>query len=65
MIPRIESTALEWAYDARYLRRPRNPAIPVRPQEATRDIEDRIILSPAALRLLDQSARLARRGDET
>jgi hypothetical protein len=63
VIPRIDRTALEWAFDARYLRPPRARGTPAPAPTPPRDLEDRILLSPAALRLLDQAGRLARRGE--
>lgn len=63
MIPRIERTALEWAYDARFLAPRRTSALQARAPGLPRYLEDRITLSPAALRLLDQAHRLARRSE--
>lgn len=63
MIPRIERTALEWAYDARYWAPRRMPALQSIAPGVPRDLEDKVVLSPAAQRLLEQAERLARRGD--
>lgn len=58
MIARLDRTALEYAFDGRYLWPHRKAAPTVSAQVLPRDLSDRIVLSPAALRLLDQAARL-------
>jgi hypothetical protein len=63
MISRLDRTALEWAYDARYLTPRRSIAPPASAPPAPRDLNDKIVLSPAALRLLDQAQRLAQRSE--
>jgi len=61
VIARLDRTALEWAYDARYLVPRRTRAVSLRAPVMPRDLEDRIQLSPAAVRLLEQAVRLSRR----
>ena len=58
MIPRVEAPGFGWAADVWHMppRRPRVQATAI--AHVPRDLTDRIVLSPAALRLLDQTERL-------
>lgn len=63
MISRLERTALEWAYDARYLSPRRVPVQQAADRSVPRSIDDTVVLSPAAQRLLDQAQRLAKHAE--